>query len=361
MLESPELRMLERRLYRLTVADHLLSRAPSAGAPRFADRAETVEALWDASGLAPREPEPIPELPRGASFEAFLKLSDNYRRPVVIRGFGSETAAVQTWSPEHLARRLGEVPCTVVEMDEAAEARPHDSGRILRQMPFSEFIARMHREPLYLHNSTSFATQCPELLDELELDRIKAALTDPGSTWDELFASNLFVGTDRVHSSLHCAPGGNFFLQVYGEKTWTLVSPAWGAWLFPVLSRPFNHCLSVYGSYRSQPEDSPIWRLPRLTVTLKPGDLLYNPPWWWHEVENDGPTIGCALRHLPRPTSPSPTRANHPLFSTLSVYPKLWLFSAFSYLRHQLSESAAPMRQTLNPRLSAELNRARQR
>ena len=361
---SPDLpasvRTAERNLYRLTVADHVLSRAPSARGPRLAARTDALARLWELADFSVQDAAPVQVLEE-VTFDAFVSASAGYRRPVVIRGFGEDIQAVREWSPAYLVSRMGDAPCTVVEMDEAAMSRPHDSKRVLLQMAFSDFIERMDSEPLYLHNSTEFASQFPDLLDEIELERVGAALTTPGSSWDEIFSSNLFVGTDRVFSNLHCAPGGNFFLQITGEKTWTLVDPARSAFLLPLPSKPFNHCLSIYGSFRAQGEDSPLWRLPRQTVTLKPGDLLYNPPWWWHEVENSGPTIGCALRHVPRPLQPSPTWANHPLFSALSVYPKLWAASAASYLRHQLDSTAAPMRSHLNPRLAEELNRARGR
>ena len=355
-------RSLEERLYRLTLADHLLSRRPSARGPRFAERAAAVDALYEVSGFDAVAPTPVPRLalPR-ATWSDFRLASADYRRPVVIRGFGIGTEAVRSWSPSALADRLGSTPCTVVEMDDAAMRRPHDSGRVLRELPFDEFVGQLDHAPLYLHNSTELFGQMPGLIDDLGLERLRAAFTDPCSTWDELFSTNLFVGSEAVFSNLHHAPGGNFFLQIDGRKTWTLVDPAYTPHLFPVISRPFNHCLSVFGSYRAAPEDSPIRRLPRLEVTLEPGDVLYNPPWWWHEVVNHGHTIGCAVRHVPDPFGPSPTYANHPLFAAASVYPKLWAFSALSYLRHQVDASAAPMRDLLNPRLALELNRARGR
>src|SRR5262249_44224624 len=30
----------------------------------------------------------------------------------------------------------------------------------------------------------------------------------------------------------------------------------------------------------------------RMEAVLGPGDILFNPPWMWHSVENDSPTIG---------------------------------------------------------------------
>lgn len=355
---------LERRLYRLTMLDHVLSRARGEDTPRYGQRARTVDALWARSPLkAPRQPEPVPVLSGPLTPEAFAAASDGFRKPVLIRGFAREAPAVQRWTPEHLAQRLRGERCTVVEMDDAAMASPHASRRVLRELDFEDFIDRIDDEPLYLHNATAFASQRPELLGELPLQALLGSLAGSPSGWDGLFATGLFVGGERVFSNLHCAPGGNFFVQVYGEKTWTLIDPALSPYLFPIVSRPFNHCLSAFGSYRGQAArpDCPIHRLPRLKVTLRPGDLLYNPPWWWHEVENHGATIGCAIRHLPPPLAASPSWANHRLFSATSVYPQLWSVSALSWARHRALGSGAPLRETLNPMLATALNRARGR
>lgn len=353
-------RRLTRRLNMLTALDQVTSRQPSMRAPRFGRRAALMDALWAQATFDEPLPRPVPELPADADFAQFFALSDGYRAPVVLRGFGVDCAAVGQWSGAHLTDRLGDAPCTVVEMDADAFERPHDSKRVLHTMPFSEFVRRMHDEPLYLHNSTEFATVCPDLLDDLGIDRINERLCEPESDWDHIFASNLFVGTQNVFSNLHCAPGGNFFLQVAGRKRWTLVDPALSPYLLPLPSRPFNHCLSIFGSFHAGDPRAPIHRMPRLTVTLDPGDLLYNPPWWWHEVTNEGETIGCALRHVPRPFDRSPTLANHPLYSMMSIYPKLWALSAMDYARHRV-RGRAGMREALNARLARDLNKARGR
>ena len=36
---------------------------------------------------------------------------------------------------------------------------------------------------------------------------------------------------------------------------------------------------------------------PRVEVVLEPGDVLINPPWWWHEIENvSETTVAVATR-----------------------------------------------------------------
>ena len=36
---------------------------------------------------------------------------------------------------------------------------------------------------------------------------------------------------------------------------------------------------------------------PVYQATLEPGDVLFNPPWWWHSIKNvDATTVGVASR-----------------------------------------------------------------
>lgn len=360
MPTDPRSRQLSRELYRLTALDLLLSRDESVRAPRMARRQAVVERLWADAPFGQQDPCPVSELSADeADFARLFDLSAGYRRPVVIRGFARDFPAVRGWTADHLAARIGDKEVTVVEMDHAAFTRTHELKRTLHRMPFDAFVGRMRTEPLYLHNSSEFAEDA-DLLGELGIDRINAGLCDPDSTWDQIFASNLFVGTDQVFSNLHAAPGGNFFLQVAGRKTWTLVDPALSPYLLPLTMRPFTYCLSNFGSFRGQPDDSPLWRLPRQQVTLEPGDLLYNAPWWWHEVINHGETIGCAMRHVTAPFQRSPTLSNHRLFTALSTFPGLWAVSAMDYTRHRLG-GGGTMRDIVHPMLNRALERARGR
>ncbi|MFQ5739959.1 MAG: hypothetical protein ACE5JX_13200, partial [Acidobacteriota bacterium] len=56
-----------------------------------------------------------------------------------------------------------------------------------------------------------------------------------------------------------------------------------------------------------------------------PGDLLYNAPWWWHEVQNYTPfTIACAVRydaHPEKPLSISLDLKNNRLLTLMSALP----------------------------------------
>lgn len=104
----------------------------------------------------------------------------------------------------------------------------------------------------------------------------------------------------------HCAGGPNLFCMIHGEKRWTLVSPAHSHAMYPAIGRN-DHALYVDSKIPGTPADAlgalagfPLFRrAPRLVAHLKAGDVLYNPAWWWHQVENLTETVAVAQRILP--------------------------------------------------------------
>ena len=95
--------------------------------------------------------------------------------------------------------------------------------------------------------------------------------------------------TYRVGTPLHAAGMANLFLQVSGERTWALLDPAWSQY---VRARHGDHYVIGLGSandWRSLARPAHWDRLPRQHVVTRPGDVLFIPPWWWHEVSLDNP------------------------------------------------------------------------
>ena len=253
-----------------------------------------------------------------------LEASAGLTHPVLIRGLMRGNQAVRHWSAEYLETRCGDVSVMAmgVPCDETARA----AFRIKEEMPLRAFLKRMADERIYLSASTEMFAECPELVDELDLEQISRTLLDGGGFFDELVNTQFFIGAQHVYTSLHCAPGGNVFLQVRGRKKWTLIDPVYTAALHPLPARPFQYAMSGLGGFETRRRKGQplgvLERLPRFEVTLEPGDVLYNTPWWWHEVQNLDPfTVGCAIRHVPQPGRAANWR-NHLLMTLLSTYPK---------------------------------------
>lgn len=335
----------------------LWRRAPSES-PLFQWKRGLVRELQAAAPWREsRAPEPLAELlPCDHDREHFLAASEGFCRPVVLRGFARDAPAVKRWSLDFLRARLGPHPCAVLLLDEQVRARDWDVPAPLVHMSFDEYFDRMTTEPLYLNSSTKVATCCPELMDDLQLERIRETFCEPGASWDELVLTNFFIGSSQVFSALHSAPAGNFFLNIAGRKRWLLTDPRHSLMLHPITKPPFQYYRSAFGGYRAwreqHDEGGPgeiLWRLPRYEVVLEPGDLLYNAPWWWHEVYNLDPlTVGVAVRRVPQPLSPSPSWRNHPIFTLTSLYPAGQAVALGHYLYQRLSGDTRPLRDLIN-------------
>ena len=145
----------------------------------------------------------------------------------------------------------------------------------------------------------------------------------------------LFVGCGRsaagARTRLHFDQVDNLYLQVAGVKRFRVFDPSQGASL---ASYPFHHPLDRSAQVDlSRPTES-VRNFPRLSeargsvVTLGPGDALFLPAYWWHEVLTDA--------------------SDHPQGLTLSV--NFW-FSAHT----QLADPSPSL--PLRPMLEAELAR----
>ncbi len=99
---------------------------------------------------------------------------------------------------------------------------------------------------------------------------------------------NAWIGQPRVIAHCHYDGYHNFYAQLYGKKKFVLFSPTNWPGLYPY---PFLHPSHAQAQVNaSNPENVERFKLVRkveyLEVILEPGDLLYIPPLWFHEVES---------------------------------------------------------------------------
>jgi ribosomal protein L16 Arg81 hydroxylase len=107
---------------------------------------------------------------------------------------------------------------------------------------------------------------------------------------------NTWMGSAGSIAPLHHDPFDNFFIQVYGRKRFLLFPPAdhRNLYVYPktharnrqsqvdlraeipdLPNNPFAHALNATG----------------LEILLNPGDVMYLPPFWFHQVESVDDTI----------------------------------------------------------------------
>jgi hypothetical protein len=155
-------------------------------------------------------------------------------------------------------------------------------------------LGEIESPDLYLANCEILFHRHPELGRDIDI----AFLVGPSSPMRST-SMQLFLGRKGTGTSFHCANIWNLFVMVSGSKRWTLIDPKYSYWMYPRISPNMTYVSSYHTSYQHlDTEACPLMaRCPRLEVLLEPGDVLINPPWWWHEIENVTPTtVAVATR-----------------------------------------------------------------
>ena len=262
----------------------------AADLARRLDRLERqVQARAALLALAP----PAEAVPRRAGLTRARFLNDFYaaNRPVVITDVVPTWPAFGRWTPEHLRDTYGDVPIDACmdreadpdyDMRAAAHARPTTmralAERVLATDASNDFylIARNH----------AIAT-----------GGLRGLLDDVGPLPDWLMPApdpswlSLWFGPGGTVTPLHHDANNICFCQIYGRKRFKLIAPSYPALL-----------ASARGFYAALDPDAPRegWEerfadVQVLDVELAPGEALFIPVGWWHQVRATTPSISFSL------------------------------------------------------------------
>lgn len=244
----------------------------------------------------------FPDADGNLDFEAIRRATENFREPAVVRGLFKDTPAVNKWAkPGYLEHRFSNFSMLVnqngradrdindnvyMNMGESAKAIVED--RTSTQMLFFPKEERNLDIIEMVHNLTN-----SDLEVQKKLWRGFGTETHKTYIFAQVIAANGF--TDKAGGVTsgtwwHCAFGNNWFAQVAGKKRWYFVSQKYSAYMKP--GRKSR------AAFRSPLEIVDFEKhLPVKYVDLQAGDMMYNPDWYWHRIENyAGLSIGVPLR-----------------------------------------------------------------
>jgi hypothetical protein len=243
------------------------------------------------------------------TYERIAVATENFRRPVVVRGFFNGTTAVNRWTdPEFLAERLGDFETSVIQNALYGTAQ---TDRV--DMPIKEALADVfnnEHSTNYLffppqsrfNQAKSSADEVKErisnmVIEDLDLDRIFKGFGKK-KTHRRFHGAQILVGrgTNNMDATTgtgwHCAFSNNWFAQVIGRKRWYFMDGKYSKLMKPVRNGEYSMQQSkLHGEYEP--------RMPLQYADLQPGDVLYNPDWQWHTVKNyGGLTLGVPIREF---------------------------------------------------------------
>jgi len=247
----------------------------------------------------PVEPGSVPEMEWGPdALEQFKSGPAATQTPVVVRGLLRGASDLGDWDFESFIKTYADDVVTLT--------CPVGDGYLGK-------VQELDIPGVYLQNSEILLHRHPELMKKSGFGHLAETLAK-GMTFSGIF--QLFAGRKNTGTWWHCAGGMNLFMMLDGRKKWSFIDPAESPWLFPRTSGPgrstyymsdngraspsFHHWAEVLGVEVGEAESTmanAFARCKRIEVILEPGDVLFVPPYWWHDIENLTPhTIAMATR-----------------------------------------------------------------
>jgi lysine-specific demethylase 8 len=205
------------------------------------------------------------------------------QRPVILTGALDHWKAFSAWTPEYLKQRLGETPLTYWVSRDGIFGVDPDRELEIEEMTLARFLDRLAAGPgpdgkrHYLRRHAMKA-----LFSALRTDFEPPAYFD----YRRLVSENLWIGAKGHITPVHYDLAHNLLIQVRGRKRLVLFRPEDADCLYP--NRFFS-----YSPHFSQIPDLDTIDLERfsrypgatpIACTLGPGEMLFLPACWWHQV-----------------------------------------------------------------------------
>ena len=271
---------------------------------RSVHEANISKMLSDNKNFTHSEPLPIPSVdPENFTADGFEHWKNQINMPLVIKGYLKDAPILELAAKEALIENHGDKRVKCVQPKAHIDAKDESNvgqNVITAETTLKEFLVADRYDSYYINNFFGM------LSNEDFLEYCK------GKELDELLGqSNILTQwfISRIQASgstLHCAGGDNMFLNVKGRKEWMFIHPSYTPILEPSMSKYGVFCVSETDEtfeedyYQFLMENYPHFKhVPVYKAVLEEGDMLFNPPYWWHRVQNLTPyTVGCATRYI---------------------------------------------------------------
>ncbi len=235
------------------------------------------------------------------SFDRFYRDYVRKDRPVVITGLADRWPALASWNVEYLRSKTENAKVMVVVSKGQSTIDNLENGwqsHRMIDMPFHEFLERIeNRAKLKRYHYIQYH----------KLDALKALNADFEVPREIIPSSEVnlrvWMGSGRNITPLHFDTQLNILAQVRGEKKVSLFPPSDTRYLYPFPAMSKNRTLSPVNlknpDYAKHPK---FRRASAFEYVLKPGEMIFHPVFWWHQVETLTDELTISLSFMWRPT-----------------------------------------------------------
>ena len=206
-------------------------------------------------------------------------------KPVVITDAISDWKALGLWSPDYLKSKIGKIAVPVSVSPNgvfSGDPKKGFAGRS-QMMTVGNFIdlitSRGQAGKRYYIQQKAILQVFPKLAEDIKLpDYLERRLVT---------AANLWFGSGGNISPLHYDATHNLLAQVVGQKRVVLFSPRHLRQLYPFSTHSRIPHLSRVDIEHPDYEKYPRFRKAEaIECILGPGDVLFIPAFWWHQVHS---------------------------------------------------------------------------
>jgi hypothetical protein len=221
------------------------------------------------------------------------------RKPLLFPGAAASWPALSKWSDAYLRQKLDAKQVTVTETQstlfEGDPEKGHYHAEQMQQMAFSDFFDAILATPPRHYNlhRQDLRTMLPELREDI----VECNLM--GDT--AYLLPGLWMGPRGSVTQLHHDFADNLFTQVRGQKRVILADPDCEELLHRFPFRLYGRKSSWHLSLVKTGATPDLDRFPDFAgvdlydFVMQPGDMLYLPVFWWHELHALGqPTVSVS-------------------------------------------------------------------
>ncbi|NSL87206.1 cupin-like domain-containing protein [Chitinophaga sp. Mgbs1] len=213
-------------------------------------------------------------------------------KPLIVRNFFIEEDKYARWTPEFLMNAVkGDdrpVGMSVYTMSEDKHEQFFRSG-VREDHGLQEAMALAVADPEGGKYYNLLESSIPALVEKVE---IPAFLTDKTNSSE----GYLWIGNGNI-TPLHFDAPNNFYFQIKGSKIFHIFEPSHYFYLYPSGS----NASAISDVETIDQQKYPLAKhVKPVVVRLEPGDFLYLPPFWWHQVESAGAYISLNYWGYPR-------------------------------------------------------------
>ena len=197
--------------------------------------------------------------------------------PCVITGLADKWSAYRRWTREFFENKYGDIELTV------SRSRSH----VKKNISLREYLGYMYSEqeddPYYLKD-WFFTEEYPEFIKDYELPRFFECWSEQLPDSLKLNLRWFYIGPANSMSSLH--------VDGMHTSAWNAVISGRKRWLFyPPDQAPYMYEGKV-NAFAPLQDSYPLFEKATPVVMVQhPGEVVYTPSRWWHQVLNEAPTV----------------------------------------------------------------------